>query len=222
MPLTERKKPQADLRKSYFINMQVGIIITLIVLIVIVNVNLNFGSDHDFTEREQRIIQMEDIIRTEQVEVPPPPARPRSPEPVPDSEILEDDVFDFGFDDGDAISELPPPPPPQDEEEEEEYRIFEVVEDQPYPHGGMQSIYDNLQYPSLARRAGIEGMVVIQFVVDENGNVSEPVILQDIGGGTGQAAVDAILKTSWEPGRQRGRAVPVRFQVPVRFVLQNH
>lgn len=219
MPLQERKKPEADLRRMYHINVQVGIIITLVVLILIFKTNLNFGSNLDFSQQEQRVVQLDDIIRTQHVETPPPPARPRTPEPVPDSEILDDDIFDFGFDDG-SVSHLPPPPPPV-EDEEEEYQIFEVVEDQPYPIGGMAAIYDNLHYPNIARRAGIEGQVVIQFVVDESGNVSDLHILRDIGGGTGEAAMAAIQNTQWEPGRQRGRAVPVRFQVPIRFVLQN-
>ena len=219
MPLQQRKTPEADLRKNYTINMQVGLIITLLVLIGLFRTNLNFDTDLNFEEQEQQIVQLEDIVRTQQVETPPPPPRPRAPEPVPDSEILDDDQFDFSFDDQ-MSSDLPPPPPPPDDEEEERI-IFEVVEDEPYPVGGLDAIYNNLQYPEIARRAGIEGVVVIQFIVDEHGNISDFSVLRDIGGGAANAAIDAIQATQWEPGRQRGRAVPVRFQIPIRFVLQS-
>lgn len=220
MPLSERKKPEADLRRTYTINMQIGIIIVLLVLIAVFKINLNLNRDLNFQEQPQRIVQLEDIIQTSQFTTPPPPPRPRLPEEVPNDEILEDDFFDFDFDDN-QMSALPPPPPPAANEEVDEYQIFEVVEDEPYPIGGLDAIYNNLRYPEIARRAGIEGVVVIQFVVDENGNISEFNVLRDIGGGAANAAIEAIQQTEWAPGRQRGRAVPVRFQIPVRFMLQS-
>ncbi len=220
MPLSERKKPEADLRRTYTINMQIGLIIILLVLIGLFRLNLDFNRDLNFQEQPQRVVQLEDIIQTTQQKTPPPPPRPRMPEEVPNDEILEDDFFDFDFDDG-QLSHLPPPPPPVEEDEDEGYEIFEVVEDEPYPLGGLDAIYSNLRYPEIARRAGIEGVVIIQFVVDEHGNVSQFNVLRDIGGGTANAAIEAIQQTEWAPGRQRGRAVPVRFQIPVRFMLHN-
>ena len=220
MPLLQRKKPDADLTRSYPVQVQFSIILTLIALIVLFRVNLDPDTDIDFEEQEQEIVEMEDIIQTQQDETPPPPPRPQTPEPVPDDEIVEDAFFDFDIDQN-ASADLPPPPPQEDEEEEDEVRIFEVVEDEPYPIGGLDVIYENLEYPEIARRAGIEGIVVIQFVVDQTGQVSDFNIIRDIGGGAGDAAINAIRQTQWEPGRQRGRAVPVRFQIPIRFVLQN-
>lgn len=221
MPHLRRKSPEADLRRLYTVNMQVSMILTLLVLIVLFRINLNLDQELDFEEQEQEVIEIEDVIQTTQETTPPPPPRPRTPEPVPDDEILEDEFFDFDVD-SDPTADLPPPPPPPDDgEDSEEYEIFEVVEDEPYPIGGIDAIYNNLEYPEIARRAGIEGVVVIQFVVDQNGNLSEFSVIRDIGGGAAEAAINAIRETEWAPGRQRGRAVPVRFQIPIRFVLQN-
>lgn len=221
MPRLRRKTPEADLGKRYPINLQISMILTLLVLIAIFRITLNPDTEMDFEEQEQQIVELEDIIQTTQDDTPPPPPRPRTPEPVPDDEIVDDDVFDFELTQ-ETSGDLPPPPPPQeDEEEEEELRIFEVVENEPEPIGGIQAIYDRLEYPDIARRAGIEGQVIIQFIVDENGNPSDFTVLRDIGAGTGEAAVNAIRDTEWRPGRQRGRPVPVRFQIPIRFVLQN-
>ena len=222
MSALDRKKPRVDLRRSYIINMQVGLILTLIVFIVMFKANLDFRSDLSFTEEEQEIIEMEEIIQTEQETTPPPPPRPPSPEPVPDDEIMEDQYFDLDTEmDLDAPMDMPPPPPPDDDEEDEEPEVFQVVEDMPEPAGGMQAIYDALQYPDAARRAGIEGRVVIQFIVDEEGRVTDPQVVRGIGGGADEAAIEAIQAVEWTPGRQRGRPVRVQFQLPVMFRLQN-
>lgn len=220
MPILERKKPEADLRRSYVVNLEIGIIATLALLIALFRVNFNPEIELNFEEREQDIIDMEDIVQTEQIETPPPPPRPPSPVEVPNDEIIDDDFFDLDTDlDLDGPMDLPPPPPPPDDDDEPE--IFMVVEDNPEPVGGVQEIYRNLRYPEIARRAGIEGVVVVQFVVDAQGNVQNPRILRGIGGGCDEAAIEAIKAVQWSPGRQRGRPVAVQFQVPIRFQLQN-
>lgn len=222
MSAIQRKKPAVDLNRSYIINIQVGLIIALLVFILMFKVNFNFATELSFEEREQEIIEMEEIIQTEQEVTPPPPPRPPQPEPVPDDEVVEDIFFDLDTEmDLDAPLDLPPPPPPEMEEEEEEPELFQVVEDMPAPVGGMQAIYQNIRYPDAARRAGIEGRVIIQFIVDENGNVTDPVVVRGIGGGCDEAAIEAIRSVEWTPGRQRGRAVRVQFQLPVMFRLQN-
>lgn len=221
MSALQRKKPEADLRKTYILRVEVGMIIALLLLIAMFRVNFNVQGELDFTEREQDIVEMEDIVQTEQIDTPPPPPRPPVPVEVPNDEVIEDDNFDLDSDlDLDAPMDLPPPPPPP-EEEEEEPEIFQVVEDMPEPVGGIQAIYNNLEYPDVARRAGIEGRVSVQFTVDANGNVSDAQVLRGIGGGADEEAISAIMNTTWTPGRQRGRPVPVRFVYTVQFRLSN-
>ena len=111
------------------------------------------------------------------------------------------------------------PPPPAAEEEEPE--IFIVVERMPEPRGGMDAIYRRVKYPEIARKAGIEGRVVLQFIVDERGNVVNPIVIRGIGGGCDEAAIDAIRDVKFTPGMQRGRPVKVQFQLPIVFRLQN-
>ncbi|MEX0778563.1 MAG: energy transducer TonB [Balneolales bacterium] len=221
MSALQRKKPEADLRKTYILRVEVGMILALLLLIALFRVNFNVEGELDFTEREQDIVEMEDIVQTEQIDTPPPPPRPPVPVEVPNDEIIEDDMFDLDSDlDLDAPMDLPPPPPPP-EDEEEEPEIFQVVEDMPEPVGGIQAIYNNLEYPDVARRAGIEGRVSVQFTVDANGNVSDATVLRGIGGGADEEAISAIMNTTWTPGRQRGRPVPVRFVYTVQFRLSN-
>lgn len=216
----QRKKPEADLRNSYNLYLQTGMIVTLLLMIGLFRAPLESGETPDFTLPEQEIVEIEEIIQTEQVETPPPPPRPPVPVEVPNDEILDDELLDLGFElDLAGPLDLPPPPPPSDEEEEPE--IFVVVERMPEPRGGMQAIYDRVRYPEIARKAGIEGRVVVQFIVDEQGNVVNPIVIRGIGGGCDEAAIAAVQGVRFTPGMQRGRPVKVQFQLPIVFRLQN-
>ncbi len=222
MNILDRRKPNANLQKFYLINLQIGFIITLLLLIGLFRVNLNMASEFEITVKEQEVIEMEEIIRTEQQLAPPPPPRPPQPEPVPNEEIIEDVFFDLDTDlDLSAPMSLPPPPPlPVDDNEDEEPEVFTIVEDMPQLIGGMNAIYQHLRYPEIARQVGIEGRVVVQFIIDEQGRVVDPVVVRGIGGGCDEAAVEAVKKVQFTPGRQRGRAVRVRYSLPIVFRLQ--
>jgi len=87
----------------------------------------------------------------------------------------------------------------------------------------LKHIYKHLKYPVLAREAGIEGMAVIRFVINKSGEITQIKILKNPGGGTGEAAVDALksIKGNWEPGKQSGHLVNVALNLPVRFELRD-
>lgn len=97
--------------------------------------------------------------------------------------------------------------------------VFTVVEKMPEIEGGLKSVYDNIEYPTLAARNGVEGKVFVKFVVDENGNVSNPEILKDIGSGCGEAVIKGIKHVKFTPGEQNGRKVKVYYTLPVTFKL---
>lgn len=102
--------------------------------------------------------------------------------------------------------------------------VFDVVEAAPIPAGGMQGwntyLSKNLQYPTNARRKGIEGTVIVAFVVNTDGTVSDFEILRAIGGGCDEEAI-RIVKGSpkWTPGMQGGKAVRTRMRLPLTFQL---
>lgn len=97
--------------------------------------------------------------------------------------------------------------------------VFTVVEKMPEVKGGLQSIYDNIEYPALAKRNGVEGKVFVKFIVDENGNVSNPEILKDIGGGCGEAVKEGIVNVKFIPGQQGGKNVKVYYTLPINFKM---
>ena len=98
-------------------------------------------------------------------------------------------------------------------------QVFVVVEKMPRLIGGLASIQSRIQYPALARKAGIEGKVYVEFVVDEKGNVVDPKVIRGIGGGCDQAALNAVKQAKFTPGMQHGKPVKVRYSVPIVFKL---
>jgi TonB family protein len=104
--------------------------------------------------------------------------------------------------------------------------IFDVVETQPNPPGGMagwnQYLAQNLQYPAQARRMGIEGTVIVVFVVNLDGSISDVEVLRGIGGGADEEAIRVVQNSPlWEPGKQRDRVLNTRMILPIRFKLGN-
>lgn len=102
--------------------------------------------------------------------------------------------------------------------------IFQIVEEMPRFPGGepelMKYINENIQYPQEAREMGIQGRVFVGFVVEYDGSISNVKILRGIGSGCDEEAVRVIESLpKWEPGKQRGRAVRVSYQIPVYFKL---
>ena len=82
-------------------------------------------------------------------------------------------------------------------------------------------ISQNLEYPAEAREAKIEGTVYVSFVVDERGHIAQPFVLMDIGGGCGEAALAVLNKMPhWEAGRQDGKNVKVKLNLPIQFSLK--
>ncbi|MCB0634149.1 MAG: TonB family protein [Saprospiraceae bacterium] len=88
----------------------------------------------------------------------------------------------------------------------------------------LEYLYQQLQYPEIARKNDVEGMVVVGFVINTDGTVSDAKVLRDIGANCGDEALRVINTMNekgirWVPGRQGGKAVAVQFNLPVRFKL---
>lgn len=102
--------------------------------------------------------------------------------------------------------------------------VFDVVEQQPNPPGGMsgwnQYLGKNLNYPAQARKMGIEGTVIVVFEIQKDGSIRNVEILRGIGGGADEEAIRVVQNSPrWESGKQRGKAVNTRMRLPIRFKL---
>lgn len=96
------------------------------------------------------------------------------------------------------------------------------VEQMPTFNGDLMAyLAAHVKYPEAAREAGVEGRVVVEFVVNEQGNISNARVVKGIGGGCDEEALRVIAAMpAWKPGKQNGAAVKVLFNVAVKFVLQ--
>jgi len=215
--MIQRKNPEADLRKYYIVLLQIGMLIALTISITVVRVDFRSEGPAEIVMDEQEIVEMEEIIQTRQIETPPPPPRPPVPVEVPNDEIIEDVDINISAD-LDIGDQLSMPPPPKEEPEED---FFIVVENQPELIGGIGGLQKKIRYPEMARRAGIEGRVYVQFIVNERGEVENPVIIRGIGGGADEEALRVVREAKFRPGLQRGRPVRVQFSLPIVFKLQN-
>jgi len=98
---------------------------------------------------------------------------------------------------------------------------FVLVDEMPSPIGGIKSIQEKIDYPEIAKRAGIEGRVFVKAFINEKGNVKKTEIIKGIGGGCDQEAIKAVMETKFKPGRQKGKGVNVQVTIPILFKLES-
>ena len=114
--------------------------------------------------------------------------------------------------------------PKTDNKETDEEEIFQVVEEMPEFPGGMEKLLEylgkNIKYPSIAMAQGIQGRVLIEFVVNKDGSIVEPKAIRSLHPKCDEEAI-RVIKTmpKWKPGKQKGKPVRVKFTVPVTFLL---
>ncbi len=179
----------------------------------------------EFIEEPEPQPQSEPIAKpiktVKKVVLAPPKPKPIAPKPKPK-----------------VKKETPAPTPPVIEEEAED-KIFVAVEKMPLFHSKCSKSYDSterkicsdqallkyvnkrIDYPTIARENGIQGTVVINFIIDEKGNVTNPKIIKDIGGGCGEEALRVVRSMSkWVPGQQQNKKVKVQYNLPVSFKLK--
>lgn len=217
----ERSKRFQNKQRSYGLTVQVGLGLALFVVTGFFQIPFQSGSTLDIAFADQELVHIEEITQTVHQVTPPPPPRPPVPVEVADDEILEDDDLDLDvtLDIEDFLTQTAPPPPPE-EEEEVEPEIFIVVEQMPELIGGISQLLSDANYPSLARKAGLEGTVVVQIVVDAEGNPQNPRIIKSVAEVLDKSAVEAVMKQRFKPGMQRGTPVPVQVAMPVQFRLR--
>lgn len=173
----------------------------------------------------------EEVIPVSQETPPPPPPPPQATsqiEIVADEVIIEDEleiddmevevdteidyvISDFNNDDT--------------EEEVIEEEIFTIVEEMPKFPGGIEALFSylskTLKYPAMAKDANIQGKVYVTFIVDRDGSIANAQVLRGIGGGCDEEAIKVVKSMpKWEPGKQRGKAVRVQYNLPINFILK--
>ena len=109
----------------------------------------------------------------------------------------------------------------------DEVPVFQVVEEMPEFPGGMgeclKFLGKNLRYPVEAQKAGIQGKVIVEFVVEKDGSISNPKVVRSVDAGLDGEAIRVIsIMPKWKPGMQKGQPVKVKYTVPVSFKLDRN
>ena len=118
----------------------------------------------------------------------------------------------------------PPPPPPPTEVAVSGEEVFTVVENMPQFPGGEEArikyMMENLKYPEAAKKEGLQGTVYVSFVIGKDGQIADAKILRGIGKACDAEALRVVSEMpKWIPGTQKGQAVRVQFNMPIKFTL---
>ncbi len=222
-----KKNPKVDLRKKYFLFLNLGLIISLLFTISAFQYKSNgIEGTVSLGQPKADFDSIMNIPNT--VQTPPPPPKQMAPPKIveaPNDLKVDNDVkLNLDINANEETRVAPQKVQQEPLKEEKADQIFTIVEDEPSPKGGMAAFYGfvskNLKYPSQARRMDIEGKVFVQFVVDKDGTLSNVHVLKGIGAGCDQEAIRVIKDApKWNPGKQRGRPVRVRMVIPIVFKL---
>ena len=225
-----KKSPKADLEGKKTTNLLIGAIMILAILFV----------GFEWSERDKKVTTdtgIADVVFEEEIipiteqeqpkQAPPPPEAPKVEEVL---EIVENDAdvqesTIQASDDTQQAVEVKYTPVEVEEEEVEEQQIFQVVEEMPEFPGGMgecmKFLSKNIKYPTISQENGVQGRVIVQFVVNRDGSIVDPVVVRGVDPYLDKEALRVIsMMPKWKPGKQRGKAVRVKYTVPVMFRLQ--
>ena len=227
--MESKKNPKADLESKKGIFLQIGLIISLLAVIGAYEyksydaLGVSGFGDHKMDALDEEDIE---ITRPEEVKPPPPPEE-KPPEAPEEIEIKEDDEeLDTELDVDDADTD-------QDEMmdmEEEFSEPFISVEQMPMLGDCddeactqteiMKFIARNFRYPEIAKANGVEGRVILEFVVEKDGKVGRVKILKGIDKHVDKACINVVEDLPvFAPGKQIGKAVPVKYTVPIKCTL---
>jgi len=220
-----KKSKKANLEKKKSIFFQLGLIFSLAIIFLAFEWK-SYDKVNDEWKKNVFVSMDEDMV---DITIPEPP-KPKVERPqTTDLEIVEnneeDDNIEINIEDDMNIEVLEFIPDVKIIENPKETEIFTVVEESPEFIGGDAKLYEflgeNMIYPQMARESGIQGIVYVTFVVEPSGAITNVRVLRDIGGGCGEEATRVVkAMPNWKAGKQRGKAVRVQFNLPVKFTLE--
>ncbi len=227
-----KKNPKADLEKRRGLYLEIGMVVILVASFLAFNVK-SYDKD-DFVIPGFNMTEVVEVLPVPTT--PPPPPPPPAPE-IPEVSTTELSIVDNGKDietevefnaqddENNVNIQIVPRVDVEVDDDVEEDVIVLVPEMDPEFPGGMEALYNylaqNIKYPTLARENGISGKVYVSFVVERDGSIANLKVERDIGGGCGQEAVRVLQSMpKWNPGKQKGRPVRVKFNLPVNFSLK--
>lgn len=228
-----KKSDKVNLEKKRGLFLEIGLLLSLSICLLAFE-----WTTEDVSTSTLGDLTMEDVFEEEienTVQEAPPEDIPE-PEPEPETVIEELNVVEDNVQVADVDINTEATEKTQteirivtdfeveEEVEEVEPIAFAVVEDKPTFPGGdaalMKYIAENTKYPEIAKENGISGRVFVQFVIDKSGKVTKVTVARGVDPHLDAEAMRVVKSLpDWSPGKQRGKAVPVTFVVPINFKL---
>ena len=222
-----KKSEKASLEKDKLVYVLMGLVFVLSLVYVALEWTEREVTKYEVTDTEFLFEEEVEIQQTSQ-ETPPPPPPPAVQE-VEVLNVVEDNVetesIEVNTEETEQEVVIAAPVEAPVEEEEEEV-VFVVVESMPEFPGGQQALFkylsENVKYPVIAQENGIQGRVICQFVVNKDGSIVDVEVVRSGGDPSLDKEAVRVNKSmpKWKPGKQRGKAVRVKYTVPVNFKLQ--
>lgn len=224
-----KKTENANLENKKFTYLLMGFVFVLSVCYVALEWTEKEVTVYEVIDTDFLVEDELDIQQTSQETPPPPP-----PAPIAEVEVLnvvEDDVETEHIEiqteeNKEEVVIAPPVVEAPIEEEEDDNVVFQVVETMPEFPGGQAALFkylsENVKYPVIAQENGIQGRVICQFVVNKDGSIVDVEVVRSGGDASLDKEAVRVIKSmpKWNPGKQRGKAVRVKYTVPVNFKLQ--
>ena len=227
-----KKTPKADLENKKTLFREIGLCIALLLVLMAFEYK-TYEKTVSSLEEATAVELEEEMVPITQEELPPPPEMPAEPTISDFLEIVEDDVqieneIIINTEDDNTLGvDIKNYVDTEMEEEIIEEEIpFAIVENKPKFMGGDQNeftkwVFKNVVYPEIAKENGVQGRVMLTFIVDTDGKVKDVRVLRGVDSSLDKEAVRVVSKSpKWEPGRQRDKPVKVRYTFPVIFRLR--
>ena len=222
-----KKSEKASLEKDKLVYVLMGLVFVLSLIYVALEWTEKEVTKYEVTDTEFLFEEEVEIQQTSQETTPPPP--PPAVQEVEVLNVVEDNVetesIEVNTEETEQEVVIAAPVEAPVEEEEEEV-VFVVVESMPEFPGGQQALFkylsENVKYPVIAQENGIQGRVICQFVVNKDGSIVDVEVVRSGGDPSLDKEAVRVIKSmpKWKPGKQRGKAVRVKYTVPVNFKLQ--
>jgi len=227
-----KKTPKANLESKKFLFREIGLVFTLLFVLLAFEWKSSDKSVSSLANTNAAIME-EDAIPVTNETPPPPPEMPKIPVVSDIIEIVDDNMkisndliinteFDskLGIDVKDYVQGA------KEETIVEEEIPFTIVEDKPTFQGGDENtftkwVFDRLVYPEIAKENGVQGRVILQFLIGTDGSVSDVKVVRGIDASLDKEIVRVVASSpKWKPGRLRGKPVKFCYTFPVIFQLR--
>jgi protein TonB len=224
-----KKSLKVSLEDKKFVYTLMGLVLVLSICFVAFEWTEKDVTKYEVADTDFLIEEEIDIQQTSQ-ETPPPPPPPAAVQEVEILNVVDDNVktesVEIQVEDNKDIEVVIAPPVEAPVVEEVEEEIFVVVESMPEFPGGQQEMMkflaENIKYPVIAQENNVQGRVICQFVVEKDGKVTDIQVVRSAGDASLDKEAKRVIESmpKWKPGKQRGKAVRVKYTIPVNFRLQ--